>query len=74
MVFLERVLLLIPIILATWEAETERLTANQGKKLMRTSSQPIKAGHGSILLKSINRRILVQASLGINIRPYSKNN
>jgi hypothetical protein len=41
---------------------------------MRTSSQPIKAGHGSILLKSINRRILVQASLGINIRPYSKNN
>jgi hypothetical protein len=48
-----------------------------GQKLARPTSQS-KAGHSGTCLSSqlggsLNKRITVQASLGINARPYSKN-
>jgi hypothetical protein len=48
------------------------------ERVQETSSQPIQAGHGGAhchpnYVGSLSRRIIVWASPGINVRPYSKN-
>jgi hypothetical protein len=63
----------MPVILATRKAEIGRIKASLGKKVNKTSSQPIKLGemvHTCLpsYVGSINRRILAQASQ----RQYSK--
>jgi hypothetical protein len=70
-----------PVILATREVIRRIMVQGQlGQKVHKTSSQPIKklgmvehSCHPSYA-GSINRRTIVQASLGINMRPYHKNN
>jgi hypothetical protein len=59
--------------------EDHSLRPSEAKKITRPPTHTIKDEHGSALLSSsysgnINRRILVQASLGINVRHYLKNN
>jgi hypothetical protein len=70
----------MPVILATREVAVRRISVGgQPRQRVETPSQPIKAGllvctcHPSYM-GSISRRISVQASWGINKRPYSKNN
>jgi hypothetical protein len=64
-----------------WRWEGSQFETSLGKKLERPppTSQPIKklgvvacACHPSYK-GSINRKIVVQAGLGINLRPYLKN-
>jgi hypothetical protein len=59
--------------------QRSQFKAIQDKIAHKTPSQPIKAGCSGVHLSSqyagsINRRIVIQAGLGINTRPYSKNN
>jgi hypothetical protein len=71
----------MPIILATWEADMGRiLVPGQAwqKKSVRPHLDHQKLGmviltcHPSCI-GSINRRIAVQAGLGVNMQTYSKN-
>jgi hypothetical protein len=62
----------MPEILTTQKAEI-------GQKVHETPSQSIKTGHGACACHSsysggINRRMVFQANLGINLRSYAKNN
>jgi hypothetical protein len=45
---------LTPAILATWEVEIKRnmVQGQYGQKIFKTTSQPIKTGHGSTYLSS----------------------
>jgi hypothetical protein len=56
----------------------EQFEVRQGKKFMRPQvNQWLAWWHASVIptvARSINRRIMVQASPGINTRPYLKNN
>jgi hypothetical protein len=63
----------MPVILATWKAETGRswLEVSLGKKFMRSPYQPILV---HTCHPSANRRIMIQAGLGIKVRSYLKNN
>jgi hypothetical protein len=71
-----------PVILATPEMEIRRIMVQGqlGQKVHKAPSQPIKAGCGGMCTchpgqtGSINRKITVQAFLGIKVRPYLKNN
>jgi hypothetical protein len=69
---------LLPVFLAPQKVEIGRtwLQATLRQKVYKTPSQPIKVVHTTSqqLRKSINSRIAVQADLGINLRPYGKNN
>jgi hypothetical protein len=67
-----------PVILATLEVGGSWLEASLGKKFARLHSQSRKVGHGSACLSvqhtaGVNRRMVVQADLDINARPYMKN-
>jgi hypothetical protein len=67
---------LMPVILPTWEVRMGRIGV-QGwpmQKVQRTPCQTVKAQATTpSYVESINR-IIIQVSLGINARPYSKNN
>jgi hypothetical protein len=63
---------LSPVIIATQKAET-------GRQIVRLPSQPIKTGIVAYVchpryIGIVNKRITVMAELGINARPYYKNN
>jgi hypothetical protein len=66
---------LTPVLLATQEVEIGRI---EGKKVARSHLNQ-QSGHGGEhlsfhLQRRVNRRVEGQASLGIKVRPSSKNN
>jgi hypothetical protein len=68
-----------PVILVTVEAEIGRIVVQSqlGKKVCKIRNK--KAGHVMHTYhpsyeQTLNRRVSVQASPGINVRPYLKNN
>jgi hypothetical protein len=74
-----------PIILATWEAKIGRIVVwGQARQKSKTPSQPIQNKNtkwGTVArnchasyVTNLNRKITVQVSLGINLRPYFKSN
>jgi hypothetical protein len=69
----------MPTILATLEEIGRIVVQGQPKqKMLKTPSQPIKTGYGGIYLSSQLYGKYIegssQANLGINVKPYSKNN
>jgi hypothetical protein len=70
---------LIPIILATWEAEIGRMAVGgqPGQIVPKTRSQPglsvvVCICHPQLCKEGSTNRITVQASMGIKQRPISK--
>jgi hypothetical protein len=67
------------VILATQEVKIGRITVEDqpGQNVCETSAQQVKPGvvehaYHYTCMGTINRRIAVQASMGINRTPYSK--
>jgi hypothetical protein len=71
---------LMPIILATSEAEFGKITVQGQAKGTGESQDPIPTNKSMLscacipAMRSVNKRISVQACLDINVRTYLKNN